>query len=395
MSHGDSLAARDMAGVFQQRIQRPGQRFRKRNFREVSGGTLLSPAGLSSAFADKRRRVAEPDGGWRGQQSRYQNALQSVGVLSGAAAAGPSPMSWMPTTELDLNRHATLLRIVRGSTTNAQRTISPGDFMILDNRPRTKDVAHGGPIIVRALDADGRNQAHVDLRPMRLYNAAEFNFKILRKQMKLKKMRPNDYKRLTPSVLWRGFSLDGVVTSTNELSAVQQQSLFTGDSHRLAQEIVGGRLVAMMSRGPTTMNNVFGMGKLNVGMTLWAVIRKFPVQKKTRFFLSSDNDSPQTPIDVLAPTEGLFMPYQLSFVAVSADTRLPQRYREYRDEDGRLRRDALALKLGRVMSLYGTKSGDRVLEPNEQGPFIDARPRGSGNTLEFHLAKSFTVSPLS
>lgn len=195
-------------------------------------------------------------------------------------------------------------------------------------------------------------------QPMDIVNAAIFNLTLMNQQLFDAKQDYEDYLLKTPWDYWANWSVGGVIQFEEMMNGAESSmtSGFSGVGSIRSQNAAGYKAVTITTKGPEFMYNLFGHNISPAGKC-YAIIKKhampteFNLDNKRNLAALSGLHRVTERMPLINNVPHLVKPYQMSFVCLPSGGSLPEAATMYYDENEILRRDGLAIYLGKVWSV--------------------------------------------
>ena len=225
--------------------------------------------------------------------------------------------------------------------------------------------------------------------PMCIFNPSTFNHAQYTAQMRDAKRNYEEYCLKTPWEYWRHWGIGGIVESEEMLNGSESftTSGFSGNSR--SQAAGGYKFITISSKGPQFLYNYFGPN-IKAGGKCYAIFKKHALPREYYLdnkpnigALSGRHSVPRVPLIDDVPND--VRPFQLSFVCLPNGGKLPRAATMYRDERDILRRDGIAIYLGKIFSVpidhvfkpitnfYDVDPVTKRITDSRGHPFTDAR----------------------
>lgn len=199
---------------------------------------------------------------------------------------------------------------------------------------------------------------YIQSNPMNVVNPAIYNHTIFNQQMYDAKHDYEEYLLKTPSDYWEKWTFGGIVETEQMMNGAEsyQTSGFSGDQNIRTQNAAGYKVICETAKGPQFMYNVFGDNILPGGKC-YAIIKKhaipseYNLDNKLNMASIAAHNIPTSKTPLINNVPQVVKPYQMSFVCLPTGGILPPQATMYYDELENLRRDGLAIYLGKIWSV--------------------------------------------
>ena len=196
---------------------------------------------------------------------------------------------------------------------------------------------------------------YISQDPMNIINPATLNHTLCAQQIWDAKRDYDDYKLKTPWDYWAPWTVDGIVEFEQMLDGSESVTTSGFSGRYNSQAGNGYKVVTLSSKGPQYVYNYFG-SNIKAGGTCYMIIKKhsmpdsFVLDNKLNEGSLAGNHRVHDPMPYSNGVHVLVRPYQVSFLCLPNGGPLPPEATTYFDEDGMLKRDGLAIYLGKIWS---------------------------------------------
>jgi hypothetical protein len=187
--------------------------------------------------------------------------------------------------------------------------------------------------------------------PMVIISPGVFNYAIRRQQESMAKKYPELYRLLTPSDIWKDYSIDGIVEATTPMQhrgAIVSYGITTIDNTCLTGSTCN-KLATMDSKAHQYIVNYWG-SNVWPGAYLYMILKKFKSSDYSFDYGASCQNTISSLYDKKASQvlTNPLQPYQVAFLSLPKGGPIPTEHLHYYDEEQNFRTDAHVIFIGVV-----------------------------------------------